>query len=105
MLLMAGDYQVTSVNVPAFNLPYRVDVSKEPGWMFRIEAGSASYIGHLVIEAERNTSSVSVRLSNRLAAELTAVRQASVSLPGLPSLVSGHGHRDDFLLWLESASR
>ena len=103
--LRAGGFQVTSVNVPSFSLPFRLDVSENPRWFFRIEQGKASYIGDLAIAPERRTDTVNIQLRNRLATDLELLNDAVTLLPGSPPFVSGYSLRDNFLMQLEEAKQ
>lgn len=97
LALPAGLYQVTRVEAPYFDFPFRLGTDGDPLWRFRIEAQKTNYIGQLVIHGERTSKAVDIKLINRLAAGMQEIQQSLRSLPGQPPLVSGSGTRDGFL--------
>jgi len=93
----AGLYQITRVNAPYFNLPFRVDTSSRREWRFSIEPGQINYIGKLVIDKKRSTQYVDIDLVNRIATNKADIEnQLSTLLENFP-LRLGVGVRDDFL--------
>ena len=95
--LPPGLYQITQVNVPFFNLPYKFDTDNRRHWRFYIEQGKINYIGKLAIAKTRSTSSVDVKLLNRLATDKERIDDQIARLLDTMPLVSGMGFRDDFL--------
>lgn len=95
--LAKGIYQITQLNVPYFNLPYRLDTDNKRQWRFRIEEGKINYIGKLSIAKERSTSNIDAKLINRLASDMQHINDTVSLFPEKLSLGSGMGYRDDFL--------
>ena len=92
----AGLYQITRVNAPYFNLPFRMDTSSRREYRFSIEPGKVNYIGKLVIDKERSTQYVDINLINRIATNKSDIEtQLAVLLQNHP-LRLGVGVRDDF---------
>ena len=104
MNLKAGLYQVTSVNVPYFNLPFRLDTSEEVTWRFSIHEGKTNYIGTLFVDKERSSQLVNVALFNRIATDKGTIETKFSGLLSQAALRNGTGVRDDFTQLLESAN-
>ncbi len=96
MLLQEGKYQITRVNAPFYDLPYRLDTSTNSSWSFRIEAGKVNYVGKLIIEKKRGVNIINVNILNRIATDLDALVAPYRDLVSQHPLVVGIGVRDDF---------
>lgn len=92
-----GLYQITKVNAPFFNLPFRVDTLSRPQWRFSVEGARSNYIGRLRIDKERGTDYINVKLLYRLASDYDRIISHGASLFETAPLRSGAGVRDDFL--------
>lgn len=92
-----GLYQITKVNAPFFNLPFRVDTLNRPQWRFSIERARSNYIGRLRIDKERGTDYINVKLLYRLASDYDRITSDAAALFEAAPLRSGSGVRDDFL--------
>ncbi len=95
-VLPAGLYQITRLNVPYFDFPFRLNTNHQRDWRFNIEAGKINYAGKLVIEKERTTKQISVRLLNRIATDKAEIELTLKDLIENTPLISGSGVRDDF---------
>lgn len=94
--LPAGLYQVTQVNVPYFNLPFKLDTSKNTAWRFGIAEGKTNYIGTLFVDKERSSELVNVALYNRIATDFETIKTNYSALLVNAELRNGIGVRDDF---------
>lgn len=94
--LAKGRYQVTDINVPLFDLPYRYRTAKQKHWEFSVQPGAVNYFGKLTIDAERSTDSVSVTRHNQIAKALAEIRQQYADILARYPLVSASSYRDDF---------
>ena len=94
--LPAGLYQITQVNVPYFNLPFKLDTSKNTAWRFGIAEGQTNYIGTLFVDKERSSELVNVALYNRYATDKQTISADYPTLLSSASLRNGIGVRDDF---------
>lgn len=101
--LPEGLYQITRINAPYFNLPFRLDTEYVSKWRFYIRSGKTNYVGKLVFEKERSTDTISVKLINRLAADKSRIDAALVKVSSEAPLVLGTGVRDDFYTFLMDA--
>jgi hypothetical protein len=91
-----GIYQVTQVNAPYFNLPYKLSTNARRDWRFSIKEKHINYVGQLVIEKERGVSFVNVKLENRIAMDLHEITMQTAKLSEQLPLRLGTGVRDDF---------
>lgn len=94
--LKSGLYQISQVNVPFYDLPFRYETDNRREWRFRIESGKVNYIGQLLVEGERHVDKVTVRLLNRIATDKVRIERELSKIPFAYSLVSSPGVRDDF---------
>lgn len=102
LTLPAGYYQITRVNAPYFNLPYRLETSGKQEWQFSIQAGSINYIGKLHIAKERTARTIDTTLSTRIATDIDRIHDELTPLLIDRPLRSATGYRDDFLSELKS---
>lgn len=93
----AGNYQITKVNTPYFDLPFILDTSDDTRWSFTVEKGHVNYIGQLFIERERRKKSVDIDLLNRLAKDLPNISQQYSELLEQYPLRQAIGYPDNFL--------
>ncbi|MFT6267986.1 MAG: hypothetical protein ACJAVV_000791 [Alphaproteobacteria bacterium] len=100
--LPEGMYQITRVDVPHFDLPYRVSTDSSDVWRFRITRGAVNYVGTLKVDAFRSKRIVNTILVNQYATRLASLKelvaQSGVALP----IVHGAGYHDPFFNFLES---
>lgn len=101
--LAAGEYQITEVLAPYYDLPYRLNVGDRPTWRFRIKAGRVNYVGSIVIKAQRSKRNVDIRLLNRLASSLAQIEQEYKRELELYPLAIGVAYEDSFLESLGAA--
>ena len=94
--LPQGEYQITQVNVPFFDLPHSMDTATNPRWRIRVRAGHLNYAGRIEIERERTERQISIRKLNRLATDLNAIQQNLQSVLVSYPLTPGSTLRDDF---------
>lgn len=95
--LPKGQYQITSVNIPFFDLPYVVDTSEDPRYQFTIKPLAFNYVGHLFINKERSSKSVDVRLLNRIASNKATIEEVYHNILEQYQLVDGSGVIGNFL--------
>lgn len=94
-ILPAGNYQITKVNAPFYNLPYKLATDNRTTWRFSITKHHVNYIGEVVISKDRGTNFVDAKLLNRIAKnydEINALTQG-INFP----LSMGTWHKDTFL--------
>ncbi|WHI52824.1 hypothetical protein P3339_08700 [Microbulbifer sp. MLAF003] len=96
MAIPSGLYQITQINAPYFNLPYKLDTSSRRTWRFHVEAEKTNYIGSLFIGKQRKSDSIEVYLKNRIATDFNEIQASLGSLTELYPLVSGTGVQDVF---------
>lgn len=94
--LPAGLYQITSVETPFFNLPYKYNTSKYRIWRIAVRPNEINYIGRLKVKDARTRDSISAKLLNRIAADRKAVESNIPEALAKYPLVGGAGYRDDF---------
>ena len=91
-----GDYQITRVDAPHYNLPFYLNIDSIPQWQFTIKAGHLNYIGQLSIEKERSTKHVNINLFNRFAQDYQEIQTAVAPVKEHYPLIINLGYRDDF---------
>jgi hypothetical protein len=102
--LAEGTYQITEVNVPHFDLPFRIDTDNRDVWRFNIKRDQVNYIGTLKIEGVRSKNAVNTNLLNQFATHLgdlqTRLIESSIGWP------IGHGvaYDDPFFDYLKGAN-
>ncbi len=94
--LSPGLYQITNVNVPYFDFPFKLNTDNARAWRFSIVEGKVNYIGKLEIDKERSSKNVNIKLLNRIATELDTISTVIEKLSPKVYLRSGTGVRDDF---------
>ncbi|MCO7224144.1 hypothetical protein [Pleionea sp. CnH1-48] len=94
--LQEGLYQITKINAPYFDLPYKLSTDRDRRWRFSVEAGKVNYIGKLVIKKKRSTKYVGVDLVSRIATDKDRIKSLLTKLPEQVLLRHGTGFRDDF---------
>lgn len=97
LALREGEYQITHVDVPLYNLPYFVDYKDDDRWRFKIERSRVNYIGKLIIEKERKIKTVYVRRVTRIAETLSDINKYFPDILSQYPLIHGGSHKDDFL--------
>ncbi|GAA0858292.1 hypothetical protein [Aliiglaciecola litoralis] len=99
--LPEGLYQITQVDVPHFDLPFKVSTDNSDIWRFRVKPGHINYLGLLEVGAVRAKDNVNVAWLNRFATHLdellAAINASTIEWP----LAHGVGYQDDFSLLLE----
>ncbi len=95
--LPKGDYQITEIKVPYFDLPFRKDTGKNPAWRISIQADHLNYAGRIEVEKERTEDYVAINKHNRMIADLPTLQKDLASLLTTYPLVNGSGMRDDFI--------
>lgn len=99
--LKKGLYQITRVDAPFFNLPYKLDIENARAWRFYVAEEQINYAGKLVIEQTRGTEYIDVGLFNRFATDLKEIREAAGRFSESLPLNMATGIRDDFQMLLE----
>lgn len=102
--LAPGVYQITRVDIPYFDFPYRVNTSDRRIWRFNIEAGKTNYIGQLAIAGERSTDTIDVRWLNRFATDYDRLTEGASQFPAEFPLVLSHGVQDEFDAYVNKES-
>lgn len=102
LVLKRGTYQIQSVSVPYFDLPFKKDVSDNRRWRFTIEAGKVNYAGALLVAPERSSDYVRIELKNRWATSLNEMRASYSELLNAYPWVINMAYEDPFPQKLES---
>jgi hypothetical protein len=101
--LPEGLYQITQVDVPHFDLPYKINTNNQDVWRFRVHRNKINYIGTMKVSPIRSKNTVDTVWLNQFATHLVAlqtiVADADIGLP----IVHGAGYRDPFFAILEGA--
>ena len=95
--LPRGAYRWLDIEVPYFNLPYRLSFEDEDRWAFQVQSQRINYAGSLQVGERRGTSSIDVRWINRTAEVYSLLREAHPELLSRYGLVYAGEHPDDFL--------
>jgi hypothetical protein len=100
--LPEGLYQIIRVDVPHFDLPYRVSTDNSDVWRFRITRGAVNYVGTLKVDAIRSKRSVNTVLLNQYAWRLASLEALMAKSTIMLPIVHGVGYQDPFANFLES---
>lgn len=95
--LPPGTYQITRVNAPFYDLPFRLSTAGDARWRFKVQSGKTSYIGMLRIPEERSRTDVDIVFRNRIAATLDQIEDQFGAVIATAPLITGRAERDDFL--------
>lgn len=99
--LPAGLYQISQIDVPHFDLPYKLSLDNSDVWRFRVTQSQVNYAGTLVVKAQRSINAVDTLLLNEYAQrknDLQArIDQSQINL----ALGHGAGYEDPFADFLE----
>jgi hypothetical protein len=95
--LPAGSYQWQEINIPYFNLPYRIDLFDDKRWAFRVDAQKVNYAGTLIVHETRASDSAGVRFVNRSSEVVGLLEQKFPELLQQFNLQYSGYNRDDFL--------
>ena len=96
LLLERGIYQITQVNSPYYDLPFRYQTKDDVRWQFNVDNKHLNYVGHINFEKERSTDTISVGLHNRIAMDYEQIMSLLASLEKPPKFRLGTGVKDDF---------
>lgn len=94
--LRAGDYKVTELHTPYFNLPYILDTESTSTWQFHVEKQRINYAGELIIKKERTLKTVDVNLLNRFAMHSEEFCETHMGLCEQYPFATAAIYRDDF---------
>ncbi|MEM6638329.1 MAG: hypothetical protein AAF610_00365 [Pseudomonadota bacterium] len=95
--LREGWYQITEVDAPFFELPYRLDTSDDPLWRFCVVPGKTAYAGRLFIAKERRTDFVEVTLESRIAFQFETLQAHRDDWFGDANLIYGRAIPDPYV--------
>lgn len=96
MPLPAGVYQITVVEAPFFDLPFKLVTEEKPGWRFTIADGKTNYVGTLHIGRKRSRDSVDIVLLNQLAMHCDPIGRELQEILSSAPLRDGAFYQDDF---------
>ena len=99
--MFAGNYQITNVNAPFYDLPFSLTTRNRASWRFAIEADKINFIGEISIAKARATNTIDVNLHPRIAVHYQRIGHELAELLTRYPLVSNLGYRDQFLTTLE----
>lgn len=94
--LREGWYQITELDAPFFELPFKLDTSGDGLWLFGVFAGKTSYVGRLEIAKERQTEYVDVTLESRIATRYDDITREFDAVLGVAPLVHGRAIADPY---------
>lgn len=94
--LPKGDYQILSIKVPYFDLPYVNHTEENPGWRIKVIAGKLNYVGRIEVAKERTENFVAIKKLNRLVTDLPHIQAELAVILAVYPLADGHYLRDDF---------
>jgi hypothetical protein len=103
--LPEGLYQIKQVDVPHFDLPFKVSTDNSDIWRFRIRAGHVSYLGFMQVGAVRGKDTVDVVWLNRFATQLEQFKSVVVASGVDWPIAHGAGYQDDFFSLLEQSKQ
>jgi hypothetical protein len=102
--LARGLYQIVQIDVPHFDLPYKLSTDNEDTWRFRVREDHISYIGTVHVSKLRSKNTINAVWLNQFAthyAELTElVALSDIQWP----IAHGAGYRDSFFSKLEEVT-
>lgn len=99
--LPEGLYQITQVDVPHFDLPYKISTDNSDAWRFNIQRDRINYIGTMKVSAIRSKNTVDTVWLNQFATHLDTL-QTFVTESVIPlQIAHGAGYRDPFFAALE----
>lgn len=94
--LPEGLYQITRIDVPHFDLPYKLATDNSVSWRFRVKNEHVNYIGSLVVSPIRSKNSVDVAWRNHFAIHLQSLETLLQSSDILFPIAHGAGYPDPF---------
>lgn len=95
--LPKGNYVIDELQVPYFDYPFRLDLTEDPRWQFRINPQTINYLGELYIGPLRGYDAVDYYLKNRTAVNrLDFCDRYHKQCQQLPFRFAA-SYRDDFL--------
>jgi hypothetical protein len=101
--LPAGLYQITQVDVPHFDLPYKIGTNNRDIWRFRVHRDKINYIGTMKVSPIRSKNAVDTVWINQFATHLAdleaIVADTEIALP----IVHGSGYQDPFFSALKGS--
>lgn len=65
--LPKGNYAIDEMQVPYFDYPFRLNLTDDPRWQFRIDPQTINYLGELYINPLRAYDAVDYYLKNKTA--------------------------------------
>lgn len=101
LTLPRGQYQISQMRLPFFDLPSRLGTDEDSIWRFNIVAGKVNFIGELEVKRVRSAKVVNAALRNRFATHLSAIETQLAPLLTHYPLVFGRHYRDDFYAELQ----
>lgn len=94
--LPQGLYQITQVDVPHFDLPYKISTDNSDVWRFRVEANKINYVGTMKVSAIRGKKVVDTAWLNQFATHLHEL-QSIVDKSDIPLPIGlGTGYKDPY---------
>ncbi len=101
--LRVGKYAWGSVEVPYFDLPYRLSLADQKRWQFTVARDQLNYLGMQFVGETRATSSIDVRLINRTAEVRALLLENHPELLNRFELTYSGYYPDDFLRFVSEA--
>ncbi|MDT0594530.1 hypothetical protein [Glaciecola petra] len=99
--LPEGLYQIVRVDVPHYDLPFKISTNNSDKWRFLIQQQSINYLGTIAVSAVRTKDSVDMLWLNQFAKNLedlqTRVTASSIVWP----INNGIGYKDPFYAELQ----
>lgn len=102
--LPEGLYQIVRVDVPHYDLPFKISTNNSVKWRFRIQQQSINYLGTIAVSAVRTKDSVDMLWLNQFAKNLDDL-QARVAESSLVwPINNGIGYKDPFHAKLQKSA-
>jgi len=95
--IASGTYKVTEIQVPYFDLPYRVDLSGDRRWQFVIKPRQTNYLGEITVSKLRTKGTIDFRIHNRIAVDYQDYCQLNSGTCNTYPFRFAARYRDDFL--------
>lgn len=99
--LPEGLYQIVRVDVPHFDLPFRISTDNSVKWRFRIQQQSINYLGTIAVSAVRTKDTVDMLWLNHFAKNLKDVQTRVAESGILWPINNGIGYQDPFYAHLQ----
>lgn len=102
--LPEGSYQIIQVNVPHFNLPYKISTDNEKTWRFNVVANKINYLGTMKVGAVRRKDVIDTVWLNQYATHFEQLTSLASQVNSDWEILQGIGYKDEFHALLNGES-